>query len=123
MKDAEKKKKTTTTPAADRGDEQRAAMDRGDAAHSVANSEAGGTTYFLTFSARTGMFFDRSERALVLESVRWGHPKMWVLHGAVVMPDHAQMLLTPVGYSSSGVAAPPIGAGGAPTPLSPPAFP
>ena len=63
------------------------------------HAESGGATYFLTFAARPGVNFDRAERAIVLESVKWGHPELWELHGAVVMPDHVHMLLTPRGAS------------------------
>jgi REP element-mobilizing transposase RayT len=32
---------------------------------------------------------------MILESCKFGHAQRWVLHGAVVMPDHVHMLLTP----------------------------
>jgi REP element-mobilizing transposase RayT len=57
--------------------------------------EKGGACYFLTFSARRGEHFDSEERAMVLASCRFGHPERWILHAAVVMPDHVHMLLTP----------------------------
>ena len=57
--------------------------------------EKGGACYFLTFSARRGEHFDADERAIILASCRFGHPERWILHAAVVMPDHVHMLLTP----------------------------
>ncbi|OGP55744.1 MAG: hypothetical protein A2V67_13495 [Deltaproteobacteria bacterium RBG_13_61_14] len=57
--------------------------------------EKGGSTYFLTFSARRGEHFDAQERAIILASCRFGHPERWVLHAVAVMPDHVHMLLTP----------------------------
>lgn len=62
---------------------------------SLFHAQTGGTTYFLTFAARPGIEFDRAELAIVMDSVKWGHPKLWHLHGAVVMPEHVHILLTP----------------------------
>jgi putative transposase len=59
------------------------------------HAETGGATYFLTFSAWPGESFSREERALILASCRFGYPARWLLHGAVVMPDHVHLLLTP----------------------------
>ena len=58
--------------------------------------ESGGATYFLTFAARPGESFSREERRIIMDSCKFGHPERWILHGAVVMPDHVHMLLTPV---------------------------
>jgi REP element-mobilizing transposase RayT len=57
--------------------------------------EKGGSCYFLTFSAHRGENFSAEERRIVLASCRFGHPERWILHAAVVMPDHVHMLLTP----------------------------
>ncbi len=57
--------------------------------------ESGGVRYFLTFSLKRGFVLDAHERAVVLESVLWGHPERWWLFGAVVMPDHVHMLIKP----------------------------
>jgi len=59
------------------------------------HAEAGGTIYFVTFKAKPGESFNPAERAVILASCRHGHPDQWLLHGAVVMPDHVHMLLTP----------------------------
>lgn len=61
----------------------------------LAHVEEGGRTYFLTFAAIRGNKLSLSERQIVLASCRHGHPGQWFLHGAVVMPDHVHMLLTP----------------------------
>lgn len=57
--------------------------------------EKGGATYFLTFHAQPGENFSAEERAIILESCKFGYPQRWILHGVVVMPDHVHMLLTP----------------------------
>jgi REP element-mobilizing transposase RayT len=57
--------------------------------------ERGGATYFLTFHAANRMVLSPGDRAIVLDSIKYGHPERWFLHGAVVMPDHAHMLCTP----------------------------
>ena len=61
----------------------------------LAHVEEGGRTYFLTFSAIRGNKLRESERQIVMASCKYGHPGQWILHGAVVMPDHVHMLLTP----------------------------
>jgi REP element-mobilizing transposase RayT len=57
--------------------------------------ERGGADYFLTFSALIMPQFSAAERDIVMACVRFGHPERWMLHGAVVMPDHVHMLLAP----------------------------
>ena len=54
--------------------------------------ERGGATYFLTFAARPGESFSPEERKIVLDSCKWGDGSRWVLHGAVVMPDHVHIV-------------------------------
>ena len=72
------------------------------------HAESGGAIYFLTFKAKPGESFNPAERAVILASCRHGHPEQWLLHGAVVMPDHVHMLLTPqpVNRFSRGAGAP-----------------
>jgi REP element-mobilizing transposase RayT len=66
----------------------------------LSHVEAGGATYFLTFAALPGESFSSEERGIILKSCRHGDPAQWILHGAVVMPDHAHLLLTPVFMNS-----------------------
>jgi valyl-tRNA synthetase len=57
--------------------------------------EQGGSTYFLTFTVREGAL-SPAERDQVLAAIRHWHGDRIELHAAVVMPDHAHMLLTPL---------------------------
>jgi len=67
----------------------------------LSHVEAGGATYFLTFAALPGESFSGEERGIIMESCRHGDPAQWILHGAVVMPDHAHLLLTPAFINSA----------------------
>jgi REP element-mobilizing transposase RayT len=66
--------------------------------------ETGGSVYFLTFAARPGQEFSAAERALIMQSCKFGHPERWWLFGCVVMPDHVHMLLKPqiIQWSATG---------------------
>ncbi len=53
--------------------------------------ELGGATFFLTFRLLTGQL-DTSERSIVLDACTHYHGRGWLVHRAVVMPDHVHML-------------------------------
>ena len=53
-----------------------------------------GSTYFVTFRLLQGEL-DPEERRVVLGHVKAGHKKYYHLLGAVVMPDHAHVILRP----------------------------
>jgi isoleucyl-tRNA synthetase len=57
--------------------------------------EAGDSTYFLTFRVLEGELSE-AERGLVLDACRHWDPERMLLHAAVVMPDHAHLLCTPL---------------------------
>src|SRR5271163_2332965 len=51
---------------------------------------------FVTFRKLTREPFTAEARDLILQHCRHDDGKRYVLHAAVVMPDHAHMLLTPL---------------------------
>ena len=53
-----------------------------------------GSTYFVTFRV-AGDFFSSDERVIVLDHVRSGHGRFYDLAAAMVMPDHAHLILKP----------------------------
>ena len=53
-----------------------------------------GSIYFITFRLRQGAL-SSLERRLVLLHVRAGHPQFYHLIAAVIMPDHAHVILKP----------------------------
>jgi REP element-mobilizing transposase RayT len=55
-----------------------------------------GSTYFVTFRV-AGDFFTSVERRTVLDHIRSGHGKFYDLAAAMVMPDHAHLILKPKG--------------------------
>jgi len=57
--------------------------------------EAGGSTYFMTFRLHAGEL-SPEERTLVLEACRHFDADRYLLHAAVVMPDHVHLLWTPL---------------------------
>ncbi len=57
--------------------------------------EAGGSTYFATFRLRTDEL-SPTERTVVLDACRYWDGRRILLHAAVVMPDHAHLLFTPL---------------------------
>jgi len=50
---------------------------------------------FLTFSTHHRWTLPPAARSVVLESCTWGNGSRFNLHGAVVMPDHVHLILTP----------------------------
>jgi len=58
-----------------------------------------GSTYFLTFRLLNGEL-SVDERRLVLEHIRSKHGRYYDLLAAVVMPDHAHVLLQPIGETA-----------------------
>jgi thiamine-phosphate diphosphorylase len=60
-----------------------------------------GSTYFVTFRVLHGELTE-SERQIVLEHIKSGSNKFYLLIAAVIMPDHAHILIQPkVGYDLS----------------------
>ena len=51
---------------------------------------------FATFSTHHRWALPPVARSLALEACLWGQGKRFELHGAVVMPDHVHMVLTPL---------------------------
>ena len=57
--------------------------------------------YFVTFRTRTTQL-TAPERQIVLQHLKDGNGKFYILFAAVVMPDHVHVVLTPIkGYSLS----------------------
>jgi putative DNA methylase len=57
--------------------------------------ELGGSTYFITYRCVTGMTLDESSRTIVMDNWKHWHQKRYLLHAAVIMPDHVHVLITP----------------------------
>ncbi len=57
--------------------------------------EVGGSTYFMTFRVQSGELSE-AERTLVLNACRHFDERRYLLHAAVVMPDHVHLLWTPL---------------------------
>ncbi|MBE7558161.1 hypothetical protein HS125_04130 [bacterium] len=54
-----------------------------------------GSTYFITYRCVRGVVLSEEQRLLVLSNwIHW-HGKRYLLHAAVVMPDHVHVLITP----------------------------
>src|SRR6266576_5098807 len=51
---------------------------------------------FLTFSTHLRWTLPPDARTMVLESCIWGNGTRFNLHGAVAMPDHVHLVLTPL---------------------------
>jgi REP element-mobilizing transposase RayT len=51
---------------------------------------------FITFSTHHRWILPPEARSIVLESCIWGNGTRLNLHGAVVMPDHVHLILTPL---------------------------
>jgi REP element-mobilizing transposase RayT len=51
---------------------------------------------FATFSTHHRWILPAAARSIALEACLWGHGKHFSLHGAVVMPDHVHLVLTPL---------------------------
>jgi REP element-mobilizing transposase RayT len=54
------------------------------------------TAIFATFSTHHRWILPAAARSTALEACLWGHGKRFSLHGAVVMPDHVHLVLTPL---------------------------
>ncbi|MBI5787791.1 MAG: hypothetical protein HZA78_02905 [Candidatus Schekmanbacteria bacterium] len=57
--------------------------------------EMGGSTYFITYRCQAGIWLDEASRTLILENWQYWDGKRYLLHAAVVMPDHVHVLITP----------------------------
>ena len=57
--------------------------------------ELGGSTYFLTYRCIEDVTLNEVARSIVLDNWRYWHGKRYLLHAAVVMPDHVHILTTP----------------------------
>jgi REP element-mobilizing transposase RayT len=57
--------------------------------------ELGGSTYFLTYRCAEGVILDEVARSIVLNNWHHWQGKRYLLHTAVVMPDHVHVLITP----------------------------
>lgn len=53
-----------------------------------------GSVYFITFRLAQGDLTS-TERAIVLQHIRSGHERFYVLYSAVVMPDHVHVIIKP----------------------------
>ena len=56
---------------------------------------------FVTFSTHHRWILPPEARTITLQACLWGNGKRFTLHGAVIMPDHAHLVLTPL-YDGSG---------------------
>jgi putative transposase len=56
---------------------------------------------FVTFSTHHRWILPDAARKITLEACIWGNNKRFNLHGAVVMPDHVHVVLTPL-YDGNG---------------------
>jgi REP element-mobilizing transposase RayT len=65
-------------------------------------------TYFITFSTRNKETLTPGSRDLVLETCLNGDGHKYELHVAVVMPDHAHLLLTPLEDDNGAISIPEI---------------
>jgi len=52
-------------------------------------------TYFVTFCTRRDRLLSPEARSIVLKYCRGRHERTYFLHCAVVMPDHAHLIITP----------------------------
>jgi len=57
--------------------------------------EMGGSTYFITYHCAASVTLNDAARTLVLDNWKHWHGKRYLLHAAVVMPDHVHVLITP----------------------------
>ena len=64
--------------------------------------ELGGSTYFITYRCTKGVTLGEAARSIVLDNWHHWHGKRYLLHAAVVMPDHVHALITPKSDSKSG---------------------
>ena len=55
-----------------------------------------GATYFVTYCVRKGLTLSPQERDVALDCCMHIHERSAILHGAVVMPDHVHLILTPL---------------------------
>ncbi len=53
-----------------------------------------GSVYFVTFRAASGIL-NEDERAIVLDHIRSGEGEFYLLAAAVIMPDHAHIVIKP----------------------------
>jgi REP element-mobilizing transposase RayT len=56
---------------------------------------------FITFSTHHRWILPPTARTVALKACTWGHSKRFNLHGAVIMPDHVHLVLTPL-YGGAG---------------------
>src|SRR5438094_3125760 len=56
---------------------------------------------FVTFSTHHRWILPPEARTITLQACLWGNGKLFTLHGVVIMPDHAHLVLTPL-YDGSG---------------------
>src|SRR5271170_4145513 len=54
------------------------------------------TAIFATFTSHHRWILPATARSIALEACLWGNGKRFSLHGAVVMPDHVHLVLTPL---------------------------
>src|SRR5436309_2714225 len=58
--------------------------------------QAEGKTYFITFATRARWQLPPEARDAVLQHCLHDRDRKYILHGAVVMPDHVHLVLTPL---------------------------
>jgi REP element-mobilizing transposase RayT len=54
------------------------------------------TAIFATFSTHHRWILPATARSIALEACLWGNGRRFSLHGAVVMPDHVHLVVTPL---------------------------
>jgi len=59
-----------------------------------------GSTYFITFRLKSGIITEH-ERAIVLDAIKHFHQIRYWVSVAVVMPDHAHLILKPIVFKSN----------------------
>lgn len=57
--------------------------------------QLGGAVYFVTFRVKKGTL-SQEERKLVLDACLHWHQRKWRLYAAVILPDHAHLLVQPL---------------------------
>jgi len=64
--------------------------------------EQEGRTYFVRYCTARGLQLPPRARDVVIENLRHWHGHRYVLHQAVVMPDHVHLLITPLAKQEEG---------------------
>ena len=61
-----------------------------------------GRIYFITWRCQKGVFLAPEERRITMEALRYWDGKKWIVHAAVVLPDHVHLLAQPLEKAETG---------------------